>query len=141
MYVTIPTVIRTFHHLRKKLLICHLLTSHPQPKTTSVKYQNFDGTPERIERDLNTKYVLQIPTQMIVEESVVTLPVRGSVVLHYCFSSPFNPAYSPAMLFFFFFPKDFIYFLVRERAQAEGDAGSLLSKDPVSGLDPSTLGS
>ena len=50
-----------------------------------------------------------------------------------------------------FFNEDFIYLLIgqreRERAhkqgegQAEGEADSLLSKEPDAGLDPSTLGS
>lgn len=57
----------------------------------------------------------------------------------------------PHVLFFFF--KDFIYLFVRERAsesehrqtewkaESEGEAGSLRSKEPDVGLDPRMLGS
>ena len=53
----------------------------------------------------------------------------------------------PKFFGFFFFKILFIYLSERERAhkqgerQAEGEAGSLPSKEPNEGLDPRTLGS
>ena len=69
-------------------------------------------------------------------------PLRINTSKNYC---EFN-----SILFYF---KDFIYLFVREResesehrqtewkAEAEGEAGSLWSKEPDVGLDPRTLGS
>ena len=64
----------------------------------------------------------------------------------------FAPSNFIVKLLFFFFKDLFIYLFVRERErsesehkqtewQAEGEAGSLPSKEPDVGLDPRTLGS
>ena len=59
--------------------------------------------------------------------------------------TPEYPIDAPSGLveFFFFFLKDFIYYLVSREAgrEREEEAGSPLSREPHVGLDPRTLGS